>query len=252
MIDPCPRQLGILPGMGRGGAGFTLVEVLVTTAVILVLGVLLFAQSGKLFRTASRSECAANLRTIGSGFHLYASEHGGMLPPASHPVLGKFSALLAPYTVSMLSDVQAAEVFYCPENVRLDSPPAEGYTRGSVSGYKGWGGYFFGYLINTSFFPVNGTGAPDNPNRVALARASKPAQTVALMDMMTRGPSVTAPPTSSLAGARYFDPANPAFSLGRIHNESGNILFLDGHVQSYSGESNLRVISVRDQTEPWQ
>jgi prepilin-type processing-associated H-X9-DG protein/prepilin-type N-terminal cleavage/methylation domain-containing protein len=63
------------------GGAFTLVELLVTVAVIAILAALLVPalRSARVF--AKRSSCLSNLRQISAAFHIYANENGGLLPP---------------------------------------------------------------------------------------------------------------------------------------------------------------------------
>ena len=60
--------------------GFTLVEILVVVGIIAMLIALLLPTLGKAREAANRVACAANLRSIGQGFFLYASDNRGNFP----------------------------------------------------------------------------------------------------------------------------------------------------------------------------
>ena len=60
--------------------GFTLVELLLVTAILAVLAALLVAVFGKAKDTAYRAQCASNLRQLGTAFHHYAADWNGWWP----------------------------------------------------------------------------------------------------------------------------------------------------------------------------
>lgn len=66
------------------GRGFTLVELLVTVALIGVLIAIAVPVTSNGLMAANRAQCASNLRQIGTGLMLYAADHDGQLPPTTH------------------------------------------------------------------------------------------------------------------------------------------------------------------------
>lgn len=64
-----------------GTHGFTLVELLVVIGIIAVLISMLLPALNKARQAAQMAVCQSNLRQIGQGYHLYASEHRGALVP---------------------------------------------------------------------------------------------------------------------------------------------------------------------------
>jgi prepilin-type processing-associated H-X9-DG protein/prepilin-type N-terminal cleavage/methylation domain-containing protein len=65
-------------------SGFTIVELLVSMAVIAVLAALLLPALGAAREAARRMECTSRLRQIGIALHQYHEVHGG-LPPGWQP-----------------------------------------------------------------------------------------------------------------------------------------------------------------------
>jgi len=65
-------------------AGFTLVELLTTIAVVSILAAILFAATGKVRESAQRAQCAGNMRQLAAGVLLYANDHRGDLPRSDH------------------------------------------------------------------------------------------------------------------------------------------------------------------------
>lgn len=71
----------------RSGAerGFTLVELLVVVAIIMLLLALLLPALQSVKEMAHAAVCQSNLRQIGQRFNLYASDWGGSLPAPKAP-----------------------------------------------------------------------------------------------------------------------------------------------------------------------
>ncbi|MCC5824470.1 MAG: DUF1559 domain-containing protein [Phycisphaerales bacterium] len=65
---------------GRGERGFTLVDVLVSLAVIIVLIAILLPSFNMVRESARRVKCASNMRQIGLGLHMYAQQSNDLLP----------------------------------------------------------------------------------------------------------------------------------------------------------------------------
>ncbi len=116
----------------RGRRGFTVIDVLVSMAVIAVLISLMLPQIGKVNESARRVACQSNLRQIGIGTLMYAQEFEGYLPPSvflknsaserARPQemitlrvanTGRWDGLGLLY---MHSYIDAPEVFYCPSH----------------------------------------------------------------------------------------------------------------------------------------
>lgn len=106
-------------------AGFTLVEVLVVTAIIAILiGILLPALSAARER-ARRTACLSNLRSLGQAMVAYANEHRGRLPNGNPP-----GTVLDPAGIDNVlvafndSYVRAPAVFHCPADTENPPPGA--------------------------------------------------------------------------------------------------------------------------------
>ncbi len=91
---------------GRFCLAFTLVELLVTLAIMGGLAAAILSASGYVRGSADRSKAISNMRAIGSGIGLYAADHDELLPgplwPGQMPQLdpnrdGRLVRELAPY-----------------------------------------------------------------------------------------------------------------------------------------------------------
>ncbi len=239
-------------------SGFTFVELLVVLLILALLLALLFPAMSRMRVATEKSTCVNHLRKLGAASHLWASEHNGILPPAARAddenKLGTLEELLEPYVGPWVDRARliAADGFYCPSNVRLGSPPPEGYETGADGRgrYKGWSGYMIGYTINGSIHPIHRVDNPERPV-VRLSQVQHPARTLSLADINTRdakGPV----PAKALNSRHFFDPARlqPSW-FGAVHGGHCNVLFVDGHVAAYPLHRPLPVFSMPEQEAPW-
>ena len=63
-------------------SGFTLIELLVVIAIIAILAAILLPALAAAKSRAQRIQCASDMRQLGMGFPIFASDHDDMLPPA--------------------------------------------------------------------------------------------------------------------------------------------------------------------------
>jgi prepilin-type N-terminal cleavage/methylation domain-containing protein len=68
--------------------GFTLVEIMVVMAIVALLVSVAIVEGVQFRRQANESNCMANLRTISSGFEIYAARHSGAYAPSEQANLG--------------------------------------------------------------------------------------------------------------------------------------------------------------------
>lgn len=89
--NPCPvqtiklaeffKQLGKhKTGRRLGNPAFTLVEVMIAAAIMVVLAVLLLPAMKSAINSSRMAQCANNLRQIASAIHLYAADNHNRLP----------------------------------------------------------------------------------------------------------------------------------------------------------------------------
>ncbi|MCU0316680.1 MAG: type II secretion system GspH family protein [Fimbriimonadaceae bacterium] len=123
----------------RHRVGLTLVEVLVATAILIVLSGLVFAISKAAISRAQLTSCASNLRQVGQASFLYLADNADQLPPfvteSSAFGLGNgnfqtVAADLAGWKKALLPYAGSNEVFYCP----MDSARKSGVELWSISG----------------------------------------------------------------------------------------------------------------------
>lgn len=231
---------------GRAAA-FTLIELLVVIAIVVVLAVLAVPWALRSIKAAQERACAANLRSWGQAFMVFAAEHQGLLPhpddrrrdggamgSTSHPEHDQgYIDLLPPYMGERpWRDIPEggkprAGVWQCPAaRPRPDSdydykPSRQGYHSYAMNSYLAHD-FYFGLPWNAEL----------QPSFLYLPRAQNTAVTI-LMFEQTLDPGQGYGQAGSFRSAGYHT-AEDARAVTERHRRSaeglgGNVLYLDGH-----------------------
>lgn len=231
------------------GAAFTLVELLVVMAILLVLSALLVPAAQRAYALARERACAANLRSWGMAFLLYAASHEGYLPHpdgrernhnpgTSDPVHPEheqgYTDMLPPYLGEQAwRDYPAGGkptkgIWQCP-SARILPDAAYSY-QPSREGYFSYA--MNSYLAHDFLFGLP-WGAELQPSFLCLSRCVTPARTI-LMFEQTLDPGQGNGQAGSLKTAGRFAAEDArALTERHAHTRDGlgsNVLYLDGHV----------------------
>lgn len=154
------RKVTKRPGERSHTSAFTLVELLVGIAILLVLVALTFSLARSTRDWAKVSSCSSNLGQIAKALNLYAGDYNGFGPPAvpqafsypdprtNRPAVGKGEP--EKWKNLLLAYLKSDEVFYCPADVHarthrvLDGLNTShthfftSYANSSILGFTGW------------------------------------------------------------------------------------------------------------------
>jgi len=224
-IAPPPNSL-------RGG--FTLTELLITTAILAVLAVLVIPSVTHMTDGAARAGCVGKLREVHTALTSYAADNRGFFPPAQNEREDSITWIGTLQHGGYVPNVSKTATpsrypLFCPgSKVRDDDH------RANV--------IYANYGINTRVAGRVRTDASKNTQALPAAAVASPAKTFLVMDAgawMVYPSLETAPsgPAFYLPGL----PANRGFSwqkryaqdaeVGR-HRGNLNVLMVDGHVES--------------------
>lgn len=202
---------------GTSPVGFTLVEVLVVIAIIAVLASLLLPALSRGRAQGRRAECLSNLRQWGLALQMYADDQNGFTPRRGQGVRPLanvsrpedwFNALPPYLTLPTFADVLAQSGASLDTRPRLFGCPEARPVSGCL---------YLAYAMNLCLSPWN----QPEPHR--------------LDDIPTLSSVVFLADGGVGFSSAY--PAAAQYSPQPRHLEQANLLFLDGHAESFSGPS---------------
>ncbi|HWL51707.1 MAG TPA: prepilin-type N-terminal cleavage/methylation domain-containing protein [Chthoniobacteraceae bacterium] len=210
--------------------GFGLLEVIVVIALMAIVVALTIPALGRAREGATHLQCAQNLRQIISAIYLYAADHDGSYPPNrsnkdywddDHPAgvhhQDRLIAYLPSYQKSPKKREEAAP-FWCPaDEKRRETLPQHSY---GILGARGGG----------EAIPINRKlAAEPNPSK-ALYFADASRDTLSTCRLSAKSwpfgkNDPNRPETAPASGVPWVE---------FRHGGRANILFVDGHVQSFT------------------
>ena len=219
--------------------GFSLLELLVVCAVILLLAVIGSAGYTRAVRHAQGAACQNNLRLWGIAFMAYAADHKGLLPHCDDWTRSDKSGLAdSPHNHCYVDELPPN---YMGSKAWRDYPPGQKPTGGfwqcpSVKPRPGKS--YHSYAMNSYLeqdFDYGLGNRARQPSYLNLLRCTAPASTILLFEQ-------AAEPNDGIFGSKYPNPdagrypAEDATALSVRHyrfmgGEGCNVLFLDGHVK---------------------
>ncbi|MCX6367829.1 MAG: type II secretion system protein [Armatimonadetes bacterium] len=148
--------------------GFTLMEIVVSIAIIATLAAVIFPAFAQARIRAQQSACASNLRQLSSAVLQYAADHEGMLPLTSHSSRSSsWGTTLMPYGA-----LQALRV--CPSDPLASARRAQGGTS------YAWNENLLGEFAGSH--DAGGDSEVTYEPAVGVERLSKPAHTLLLLE----------------------------------------------------------------------
>ena len=239
--------------MPKRHLAFTLVEITVVLAIVMLLAALLFPLFGRVRESGRRTVCLSNQKQIYAAFQLYLADSGGQFPNKR----GIHEWEMSGWAESISSHLETPEAFHCPSDEDWEAREKEVRKRDA---FPSMGAFAPSRLLASSYIAnrkvLTGIGVQGQtfPFRGTLVR---PASTVMVCDGASRAfgdtPFVIAPiPEMAehqlVQGNLIFDPRDAGNMVdGKCdlnctypniwaptarHNGRANVLFFDGHVKS--------------------
>lgn len=205
--------------------GFSLIELLITIAIIAILASMLLPMLNKVRDKAKEISCAGNLKQIQYGILMYVNDSHETFPKqqmTNDDVNGFWAPLMYQYI-----DGATPQLFMCsslPYNGSTDRISKSSVMGGLLLcriGY-GWniGTVGGGYLDGMGYDSRKDGGDPCRK----LSKIPQPSQTINIGDISTRDGSY-----NNFRVLLYYD-GYPSFTP-RVHNGGANYAFVDGHVE---------------------
>jgi prepilin-type N-terminal cleavage/methylation domain-containing protein len=112
----------------RGETGFSLIELLITLALILIMYVMLFSPSARSHQRKQKLACQGNLQNIYVALQIYASDHDGAFPARGDAATAEAAlAQLVPRYTSVTAP------FICPGSKDRTLPEGESFEQRKIS-----------------------------------------------------------------------------------------------------------------------
>lgn len=207
-----------------GSNFFTLIELLITIAIIAVLAAMLLPALNAARKKAQAIKCTSNLKQLGQGILFYTDDNKDYFPyhdlgtnewyyrcsPYLFP--GATRASLTGTNAATGAKVKKTSILFCPANVDVS-----------------WAHYYYGsnYGFNSTLFGYTTWGGTPTEPQVCrkITMVKKPSQSMMLMDVnKTSGYDYRIQYPSPLMGG-------PTYIGAAIHSLQDNFLFVDGHVK---------------------
>lgn len=240
-------RIAPFPGAGRAGA-FSLIELLVTVAILAVLAAIIMPTTNVLREKANAAKCMSNIRTVGQGLALYAGENGGF-PTFGVPIPGNNGP---PYWAEKIDPFvgRHSNAYLCPSEKSPGAIPDPEEKKAPYTYPGSWyAGIHYGAnpAVVTELVNNDGDYAPATPGMIA-----RPSRTVMLAESWdtrsnTMGVLLV---VGHLGESSRMNPRPYTVSFIKYrHSGKANVCFADGHVETLT-EKQLMPNKALPKTDP--
>jgi len=198
---------------------FTLIELLVVIAIIAILASMLLPALNQARDRAQNTKCSAALKQLSTGLIMYSDAHKGIIKINNWHKNSEFRSIFPSY------DTTLPELY--PAGLICPKARAALMTSGKFNMNLSYGINAYGHLgrADYSFGTLTGD---YTANQYAMSKVVNPSRKVQLMD----GLDWWLNPTSTLAAYEANGEVSKTMQTAWRHNESANLAFFDGHVES--------------------
>lgn len=189
-------------------SGFSLIELLLGLAIVVILAVLINSGFAKIQSLSSSAKCINNLRQIGAAFQLYAAENNNTLPPGN-PV--------------SFPQIRWRGRWYDPKLLNIEYSPAayagglEAWKKITVCPENIIGDELFPYCVNYNLMAPAGIDKP-----FTSLTAQWPSRIVLLIDSSEK----------DKWGMGLWGPHSGWNRVGTPHGKRSNVLWADMHIST--------------------
>jgi type II secretory pathway pseudopilin PulG len=202
--------------------GFSLVDLLLTIAIIAILAALMLPVLSNAKARARRTACLNNLKQINLGVHLYAADNGDKTPSAGATTFISYKEVVKSYVGLHGPSSAGDKVFTCPADIFYYDDTSLAYV---PSGHHeqaayDFSSYYFNGLNLLQDYPAKRFGVvlPGIAGRL-LGSIKEPAKTVLVAESAAMFPYSWHQPKAHTAGV-----------LPTLNNSKNMVSFVDGHL----------------------
>lgn len=239
---------------------FTLIEMLVVTAIIALLAAILFPVFARARESARRASCQSNLRQIGLGALQYVQDYDEVLPSPVYGTTRKNSEDYYRWQDAIYPYVKSTQIYRCPSEGGKTGNMSYSYqTSIGASGYKRNGSYAINSLYrNSAIAPVSYLDLNGTQTTRKISSIGVPAETVWVVEGTANKYEVDGKDRTD-DPQYYFDSPYPHISyttsvdastglaagIGAKHMGTTIVLWCDGHVKA----TNLDVLMEKSSSD---
>jgi prepilin-type N-terminal cleavage/methylation domain-containing protein/prepilin-type processing-associated H-X9-DG protein len=230
----------LTPAISSRSPGFTLMEILVVIAIILVLAAIAFPVYQTVQSHANKAVALNRMNQLGAAMGTYASNNDGQLPQEDAVGPNTWAAAAQPANVKVWYNALPVllgqkgvgqyasnpQAFYSKENILY--LPAAKYPETD----KKLAAPMFAIAINSRLQRKDASGEK-SPTRIS--QITQPSRTVLFLEQGLKGEKKAMPQQPRYTG----DPKGNAKTFVARYNGVGIVTFVDGHAETIEGEGVL-------------
>ncbi len=189
---------------------FTLIEILVVLAILMILAAILFSAFGRVRESGKAASCASNLRQMGLGLTQYSEDYDGIYPEAGSTIAWDAidpTTNRGPWTQQIWPYVKSQSLYHCPSDSHSD--------------------YSYFLSCRAAYLQYGAFGSIDSKRIAQPTLFVLGGETLGLEGIDADKDDYT---QNCVGGPDAGQPAEE----WRCHNSAQNILFSDGHIKRFT------------------